>query len=173
MKRIKIYLQLLIVALLTPVWSACDQSDDVTDIFTGGTWYMTYIAVEGQNKMYDFWQGDQNARIKSFETIRGDNYTLTFDGAELDSSNAGGTFTGRATSAKVSGNWNANGENRDLRIEMKSAGSDSDQYLGKAFVEGLKKAYRYGGDNKNLYIYYKEGANTMFISFAPQRNSDN
>lgn len=173
MRRIKIYVHLLIVTLLTPVWSACDQSDDVINIFTGETWYMTYIAVEGQNKMYDFWQGDQNARIKSFETIRGENYTLNFDGASLGGSNAGGTFTGQATSAKISGGWNANGENRKLTLEIKNAGNDNDKYLGKVFVEGLKKAHRYGGDNKNLYIYYKEGANTMFISFAPQRNSGN
>ena len=51
----KTYIQLLLVVLFLPVLSACDQEDDVIDIFTGKTWYMTYIAVEGQNKMYDFW----------------------------------------------------------------------------------------------------------------------
>ena len=80
----KTYIQLLLVTLFVPVLSACDQEDDVIDIFTGKTWYMTYIAVEGQNKMYDFWQGDQDAREKSFKTIAGDNYTLVFDGAEVN-----------------------------------------------------------------------------------------
>ena len=98
----KTYIQLLLVTLFVPVLSACDQEDDVIDIFTGKTWYMTYIAVEGQNKMYDFWQGDQDAREKSFKTIAGDNYTLVFDGAEVNGT-AGGTFTGKATSASVNG----------------------------------------------------------------------
>lgn len=53
------------------------------------------------------------------------------------------------------------------------AGTDTDKYLGKAFMDGLKSAFKYGGDNKNLYIYYKEGQTVKFISFAPQRNSGN
>ena len=40
-------------------------------------------------------------------------------------------------------------------------------------MDGLKNAFKYGGDNKNLYIYYKEGHTVKFISFAPQRNSGN
>ena len=42
----KTYIQLLLVTLFLPALSACDQEDDVIDIFTGKTWYMTYIAVE-------------------------------------------------------------------------------------------------------------------------------
>ena len=173
MKKINIYIQLLLVALLTPILSACEQEDDVIDIFTGKTWYMTYIAVEGQNKMYDFWQGNEDARIQSFKTITGDSYTLTFDGADLGNSTGGGTFSGRATSASINGKWNANGENRELKLTIDKAGTDTDKYLGKAFIEGLKSAFKYGGDNKNLYIYYKEGQTVKFISFAPQRNSGN
>ena len=143
------------------------------DIFTGKTWYMTYIAIEGQNKMYDFWQGDQDAREKSFRTIKGDNYTLVFEGAEINGT-AGGAFSGKATSASVNGDWSANGDNRELKITIKNGGgTDGDKYLGKAFMDGLKSAFKYGGDSKNLYIYYKEGQTVKFISFAPQRNSGN
>ena len=49
----KTYIQLLLVALFVPVLSACEQEDDVIDIFTGKTWYMTYIAVEGQTRMQE------------------------------------------------------------------------------------------------------------------------
>lgn len=168
----KVYIQLLLAVLFVPVLSACEQEDDVIDIFTGKTWYMTYIAVEGQNTMYDFWQGNEEARIQSFNTIKGDNYTLIFDGAEVNGK-AGGTFTGKATSASVNGDWNANGDSRELKITVKNAGTDADKYLGKAFMDGLKNAKRYGGDNKNLYIYYEEGQTVKFISFAPQRNSGN
>lgn len=31
---------------------------------------MTYIAVEGQNKMYDFWQNDQDAREKVLRRLQ-------------------------------------------------------------------------------------------------------
>ena len=53
--------------------------------------------------------------------------------------------------------WSANGDNRELKITIKNGGgTDGDKYLGKAFMDGLKSAFKYGGDNKNLYIYYKE-----------------
>lgn len=170
MKKLSNYPLLIVLSLLVPLLTACEQEDDVVDIFTGKTWYMTFIAAEGQNTMFDFWQGDQDARIKSFETIKGDNYTIQFDGANLDNSSVGGTFTARASSVNMSGTWNANGENRNLACDVTKSGTDSDKYLGKAFVNGLKSAYKYKGDNKNLYIYYKEGATIKFIAFAPQRN---
>lgn len=62
----KTYIQLLLVALFVPVLSACEQEDDVIDIFTGKTWYMTYIAVEGQNKMYDFLARRPGCKRKEF-----------------------------------------------------------------------------------------------------------
>ena len=95
---------------------------------------------------------------------------------EGDSVNDGasGTLSGKATSASVNGDWSANGDNRELKITIKNGGgTDGDKYLGKAFMDGLKSAFKYGGDNKNLYIYYKEGQTVKFISFAPQRNSGN
>lgn len=98
---------------------------------------------------------------------------MRFLGTELTNT-VGGTFEGRATSASVGGDWNANGESRDLRIMIKTGGgTDRDKYLGTAFMNGLKNAIRYGGDNKNLYIYYKDDSSTKFMSFAPQRKDSN
>lgn len=172
MKKIKVFMQFLLIALFVPVLSACDQEDDVIDIFTGKTWYLTYIAVDGQNKMYDFWQGNEQAREKSFRTLIGDNYTLIFEGANVNDV-ARGTFNGRATNATADGDWSADGNNRELNITVKHSGTDADIYLGKAFMDGLKNAFKYGGDNRNLYIYYKDGATVKFLSFAPQRNTGN
>lgn len=163
---------LLITVLLIPALSGCDEEDDIIDIFTGKTWYMTYIAVEGQNGMYDFWQGNEAARKKSIETIKGDNYTLIFEGAKLETT-VGGTFSGRATSTSANGQWNANGDSHKLEMILKNPGTDGDKYLGQAFMEGISKAFKYGGDNKNLYIYYKDGQTVKFMSFAPQRNASN
>lgn len=102
MKRIKSYLQFILLALSIPVLSACDQEDDVIAIFTGKTWYMTYIAAEGQNKMYDFWQGNEEARKQSISTIVGNNYTLVFEGSEINGS-AGGTYSGKVTNINTDG----------------------------------------------------------------------
>ena len=43
-----------------------------------------------------------------------------------------------------------------------------DKYLGGgAFMDGLKVPFKYGGDNKNLYIYYKRRTDCKVHLFRP------
>ena len=44
----------------------------------------------------------------------------------------------------------------DVRVSY----AESDP-LAIAFVRGLQNAIRYGGDSKNLYIYYKDNDNSI------------
>ena len=45
--------------LLLPLFSGCNDSDDVAAIFTGKTWKLTYITLKDGNKMIDLWGGDE------------------------------------------------------------------------------------------------------------------
>ena len=172
MKTIRKISYLLLVISILPILSSCNNEDDVVKIFTGKTWKMTFIAKEGSKEQYNFWgeQGmtSENAAYKnSMDALAKEgNFILNFEGGDLNGT-AGGSFGGRASTTSVSGTWNANGESKRLDITVEGKPVDKDVY-GKAFITGLQNAIRYGGDENNLYIYYKDGQTTKFLAFHPQ-----
>lgn len=168
MKRKMIHtLHLLVLAIIATTFGGCNNEDDVIEIFTGKTWKMTFIAAEGSNKQFDFWGGNETQRENSMNALaQSGNFTLEFVGTDL-STTTGGTFNGRGVRSTVSGSWTANGASHDLVLSNVKATSNETDALAKAFVTGLQNAYRYTGDNQNLYIYYKENGNVKFMAFRP------
>lgn len=166
MKSIFRFGSILLLTLAMPLLVGCNNHDDVEGIFTDKTWKMTFIALEGQTKQFDFWNGDDNARRLSMERLgKENNFNLNFEG-NSDDSLIKGTFSGRGVNTTVSGSWSANGENNALSFALSKTPTESD-VLGKAFLNGLKNAFRYEGDINHLYIYYKDGQTTKFMAFVP------
>lgn len=167
MKRILTCIcRVALLALLLPVVASCNDEDNVEEIFTDKTWKLTFIALEGQTKQFDFWDGNETARKNSMEKLgKEGNFKLTFEGT-TDDSLIKGSFSGQAISTTVSGSWSANGKSNSLSISLSKNPSESD-VLGRAFLNGLKNAFRYEGDVNNLYIYYKDGQTTKFMAFHP------
>ncbi len=160
-------IRLLTLLVVATSFIGCNNEDDVIEIFTGNTWKMTYIAAEGSHRQFDFWGGDESARETSMDELAKEgNFTLTFVGTDL-SETTGGEFSGRGIQSSVSGEWSANGETHDLSLgNVKTSRNETDA-LGRAFITGLNNAYRYGGDNQNLYIYYKDNNTVKFMAFRP------
>lgn len=170
MKRNMIHtLRLLLSAVMAFAMAGCNTEDDVIDIFTGKTWKMTYIAAEGSNKQFDFWGGNETARENSMNALtQSGNFILEFVGTDL-SNTTGGDFEGHAVQANISGTWTANGTSKDLTLSKIKVSHNESDALAKAFVTGLQNAFRYEGDNQNLYIYYKENNNVKFMAFRPAK----
>lgn len=176
-KKFKNISFLLLMIVLLPSLSGCNNEDDVISIFTGKTWKLTFIAAEGTNgKQFNFWgeagmNPDNKAYTNSMEARKNDgNFILNFEGTDLNGT-AGGSFNGRGITASVDGSWNANGESHELKINLEGKPSEKD-VLAKAFITGLEKAFKYDGDEKNLYIYYKDGATIKYMGlrvFTPQK----
>lgn len=167
-KLIKNISYLLLVVSLLPILSGCNNEDDVIQIFTGKTWKLSFIALEGTNEQYDYWKGDATARTKSMEALAQEgNFVLNFEGTDLEGKPRG-TFKGRAILASISGEWSANGKSNELLLNSKPSQSESD-ILGKAFVFGLQNAFKYEGDNNNLFIYYKEGQTIKRLGLKPKK----
>lgn len=59
------YKYLLLLLLMLPFVSGCNDSDDVNGIFTGKAWKLTYITKKNEHKPYDFW-GDKDKYEQSF-----------------------------------------------------------------------------------------------------------
>lgn len=163
----KILTLLLCVALL-PLLAGCNESDDVAEIFTGKTWKLTYIALDGQHQWFDFWDGNEDANQRSLKELeKGATFTVTFHGSDTEEI-VGGEFEAQAINCHLTGYWNADGHSRDLHLtNVRTTGSDSD-VLARAFATGLRNAIRYSGDSQNLYIYYEDGQTTKYMAFHIQ-----
>lgn len=159
--------QLLLLTVVLPLFSACNDEDDVISIFTNKAWKLSFIALEGSYEQFDFWQGDVKAREKSMNALGQEgNFILNFEGSDINGK-TGGSFNGKGISSSPSGAWSADGKTQELSISVEGNPNESD-VLGKAFITGLKNAFKYEGDNNNLFIYYKEGQTTKRMGLKPR-----
>ena len=166
--RMKKRLTYLLMLLLLPLLGGCSEEDDVLEIFTGKTWKLTYIALEGQHQMFDFWNDDAAAR-RSMELLeQGATFVIEFNGSET-SDYVNGDFEARAVNRSQTGLWAADGASRELHLtDIKSTGNAETDILARAFLTGLENAIRYSGDSQYLYIYYEDGQTTKCMAFHIQ-----
>jgi len=158
--------------LLLPLFSGCNDSDDVAAIFTGKTWKLTYITLKDGNKMIDLWGGDEKKAQASYEKLEAaGNFTINFTINTNEDDIINGNFNGQVTTGKsMSGSWNANGKKSTFKISNLDAGSDGD-VLAKEFIAGLQGADSFkGSDERNLFLYYSSGNQTRCLVFAPSKN---
>ena len=94
-------------------------------------------------------------------------FTLTFSGSDLVNNSTGGSFSGKAITANISGTWKADGATNELNINVEGNPIEKNDVLGAAFITGLKNVTKYQGDKNNLFIYYKQGQNTLFLGLKP------
>ena len=166
--RLNKTLRYLLLLLLLPLLGGCDTEDNVLEIFTGKTWKLTYIALEGQHQMFDFWNEDTDAARRSLQLLeQGSTFIIEFNGSET-ADYVGGDFEAQAVNRSITGNWAANGASRELSLNnLRTSGNDSD-ILAQAFLTGLQNAVRYSGDSQYLYIYYEDGQTTKCMAFHIQ-----
>lgn len=156
----------LLLILLIPVMSACNQSDDVVDIFTGKTYKLTnFFHSNGKQSLEDYLVG-MNATQRE-ECLKRwankDNYTIKFTGAEIEG-DVIGEYGGRAGNSTISGKWRANGDNNSFSTSNQADPGSNEDVLGRAFVNALKNAYKYEGDTAgNLTIYFKENNTDKYL----------
>lgn len=60
----RLILKVLGLLLLLPMFSGCNDTDDVAGIFTGKTWKLTYITVKDSHQMFNFGKRQQSPRTK-------------------------------------------------------------------------------------------------------------
>lgn len=153
--RLKYILPLL---LLLPVLSACNQTDDVIEIFTGKTWKLTGIYYDNKSKpepCLDYWNNDEAWKTSNKLLNKAGNFTIRFTG--IENGNRGeGEYEGYATNSGIKGKWVANGDNNAFQITEQGGPGGSEDVLAKAFINGLINANKYGGDTNNLRIYFED-----------------
>jgi hypothetical protein len=162
---------IMMLLMLLPTLTSCNDTDDVQSIFTGRSWKLTYITQKNKHAWYKF--SDVTDEIyKQYDPVSGTkSFVISFTGIATDELITGDmSGTGAAT---LSGTWSANGKtNKFSATVSKSSANDA---LAKKIVEGLKNATSYTGDNSNLYIYFdykssiQHDAETLCLVFAPAK----
>lgn len=166
-KLMKRWISILLLAAVLPLLGSCDREDDVMEIFTGKTWKLSYIALEGTNEPYDFWGENTTAKENSLKALAQTNsFTLEFEGV-AQGETVSGNFNARVIRASIEGTWQADGKERTFTTARVSQNGQETDVLAQAFLRGLQNAFRYEGDADNLFIYYRNGQDVMRLGFVP------
>lgn len=163
---------LLLMLVLLPLLSGCNNEDDVIEILTGKTWKLSRLTNKDSNAQFypSLWNNDNKAMEESLKKLydREETFTLTFEGTELDGELMGTHITGQGINSSVSGTWKADSKSQSLSFNVKISGSENDA-LAKAFVNGLQNVYKYEGDVNSLTLYFNDGQTTRIMGFKPLR----
>ena len=161
----RLILKVLGLLLLLPMFSGCNDTDDVAGIFTGKTWKLTYITVKDSHQMYNFRGNDNKAREQSMKLLdETGRYVITFNGME-ESNIITGTLSGTVITSTFTGSWSANGKDNQFNASIQG-GNESSDILAKNFIEGLNNATSNGGDERDRYLYYKPSGSQQTLSLV-------
>ena len=123
---------------------ACNNEDDVMEIFNNKTWKLVRIATEKGKEQF---------------------YTLNFNCAEVN-----GEVTGTVNVHAVNSSINdavlkIDGKEHTISIKGKVIGTESDK-LAKVFINGIQNVFKYEGDIHNITLYFKDGNTTKVMGFT-------
>ena len=157
--------QIVGLLLLLPLFSGCNDSDDLQGIFTGKTWKLTYINLKDKG---GWMNGFSEKSIKILNENQ-ESYTITFTGTEEDNRISNGAVKGRIITADLTGTWSANGKNNEFHASVTNVNENDD--LAKEFINGLNNASSYIGDDNGLFLYYNPAGSqqTYVLAFHVQR----
>lgn len=137
----RLILKVLGLLLLLPMFSGCNDTDDVAGIFTGKTWKLTYITKANGHGWYNFPDIADESNV--MEYINGKKtFMLVFSGSVEDDI-IQGTFTGSGA-INTNGTWSANGKNQEFGMKVeKGTPIDSKDRIAEKILEGMRKANSY------------------------------
>lgn len=157
----KVLYKIVCLVMFLPLFAGCNDTDDVAAIFTGKTWKLTFIAREGETRMYEpFWGSSKEETIKKLGLTN--TYTIKFEGI-VEGNDIQGKISGTTVTSSLSGTWSANAKNNGFNATVNGQ-SDGDT-LAQQFLEGLNSAASYQGDANNLYLIYKNKIGTFRMFF--------
>ncbi len=158
----RLILKVLGLLLLLPMFSGCNDTDDVAGIFTGKTWKLTYITKANGHGWYKFADVDDS---NIMEYADGRKLSCWFSGTVEDDI-IQGTFTGSGASTPTEPGVRTAKPEFGMKVERNSHRQQRPHR--RKILEGMKKANSYkGSDSRNLYLYYQTDKENLCLVFAP------
>ena len=159
----------LMACMLLITLHACDNEDDVIEIFTDKTWKLTRIANEGGSEQFykGLWNNENEEKSSREALKQKGTFTLTFNLAEVEGETIG-TCEARGIRASINdASVSVDGKKHTMTISGKLSGSETDK-LARAFLNGLLNVYKYEGDSQSMTLYFKDGNITRVMGFKAQ-----
>ncbi len=172
MERKSLYIcRLLLMLALIPVFGGCNTEDDLVRIFTGKTWKMSRITLEGKGgeQFGAIVWDSETAFNQSIGLLKAENnFTVIFEGNEVNGELIGNNLIVNGVKVKnATGTWTADGKTNEISLKLNISASETDP-LAKEFIKGMQNVFKYEGDENQITLYYKEGQTTRLIGFAKQ-----
>ena len=121
--------KIIFVLTLAMMVSSCNNSDNISEIFIGHDWRLTYIEEGG---------------IRRFSS-QDRTYSLIFTETRFNATTPGG--------GKISGQWSANGNTREFRCtNISTNGISANDTIAKQMIQMFSEATSYNGDIHYLQI---------------------
>lgn len=159
----------LMACMLLITLHACDNEDDVIEIFTDKTWKLTRIANEGGSEQFykGLWNNENEEKSSREALKQKGTFTLTFNLAEVEGETIG-TCEAHGIKASINdASTRVNGKDHTLSIDGKISGTETDK-LARAFLNGLLNVYKYEGDTNTITLYFKDGNTIKVMGFRAQ-----
>ena len=119
----------VIFALSFALLAACNNSDDVGEIFVGHDWKLTFVEQGGTKR----WSSRENA------------YGIMFAENSFNATTPGG--------GKISGRWSADGNTREFRCtNIRTEGIGANDTIARQMIQLFNEATTYDGDTHYLQI---------------------
>ena len=131
----------LIFILTLAAFAACDNSDDISEIFIGNDWKLSFTEEGGIRR----WSSHDSP------------YSLKFGANNFNASTPNG--------GKISGQWQANGMTREFRCSnIRTEGISANDTIARQMVQLFKEATSYGGDSNYLQIFKNKNHYMQFYN---------
>lgn len=170
MNKLTSYISLLLLFITLPLLNSCSSDDDVMEILTGKSWKLARLTTKGSHApfMQNLWANETEYNNTMTALKQNGNFTIAFEGAEVNNEMIGRTFSARAIIATINnGTWHTEKNSRHLTLEGKVNGTETDP-LTKEFFKGLANVFKYEGDSRSITLYYKDGQTTKEMGFVAQ-----
>lgn len=141
----KLHPHFLYLLLLALTLTACNNEDDLDDIFVGKTWYMNGATINGLKL---------NSEISNFYTDAGEGaYYITFSSQ---------TFQGMLSAGvNFSGTWTADGKNQSITLNISNKPATTTTFDKQIYnILSATTSYKSGADflqlkqdNQNLVLF--------------------
>lgn len=158
----------LIMLLLLTGLSACNNEDDVMEIFNNKTWKLSRIATEkGKEQFYQgLWNNNKAEEKASRELLKAEgNFTMNFNCIDVNGEVTGTVNAHGVKSGIDDAALKIDGKENTISISGKVSGTESDK-LAKVFINGILNVFKYEGDTRNLTLYFKDGNTTKVMGFT-------